>query len=152
MPSGLKTERLGLNLWASTDRPVRADFNHDNAALESTVGDHIEDNSMHLTRSDCDKLRDTYIIRVLQGTDAAEREVTLDFAPSVVLYYAVEKPPACYMGGVNKIYSAVCAKETGGSGGIELAGSTVIITHTTTGDIQYDLNNSSRQYVLIAVR
>lgn len=152
MPSSFKTEKLGLNFWANIDRPVRSDFNRDNAAIDSAVGDHIESTSVHLTDNDRNKLRDTYIIRVLQGTDESTREITLDFSPSVVLYYGVDKPSSFYANGVNKIYFAVSAKETGGSAGLELAGNRVIISQTTTGDIQYDLNSSLCQYVLIAVR
>ncbi len=152
MPSSFKTEKLGLNFWANIDRPVRSDFNLDNAVIDSVVGNHIDNNSIHLTENDRNKLRDTYSITLLQGTDNSSRTLTLDFSPSLVLYYAVDKPPAVYADGVNKVYFAVSAKESGGSGGVDLSGSTVTISHTTTGDIRYDLNNSARQYVLIAVR
>ncbi len=152
MPSSFKTDKLQLNFWANIDRPVRSDFNRDNAIIDSAVGDHIENTLVHLTDDDRSKLRDTYQIRVLQGTDEDVRELTLSFSPSVVIYYAVGKPPVQYSDDVNKVYFAVSAKETGGSGGIELSGSRVIIRQTTTGQLRYDLNNSSCQYVLIAVR
>ena len=152
MPSSFKTEKLGLNFWANIDRPVRSDFNLDNAAIDSAVGDHIENNLLHLNENDRSRLRDTYSITQLQGTDTASRQITLDFAPSLVVYYAVDKPPSLYTDGVNKIYFAVTAKESGGSGGISLSCSTVTISQTTSGDLRYDLNNSARQYVLIAVR
>ena len=119
MPSSFKTDKLQLNFWANIDRPVRSDFNRDNAIIDSAVGDHIENTLVHLTDDDRSKLRDTYQIRVLQGTDEDVRELTLS---------------------------------SGGSGGIELSGSRVIIRQTTTGQLRYDLNNSSCQYVLIAVR
>lgn len=35
MSSANKTTNLGLNLWDATDKPVRGDFNADNAALEA---------------------------------------------------------------------------------------------------------------------
>lgn len=35
MASTNKTTNLGLNLWDATDKPVRGDFNADNAALEA---------------------------------------------------------------------------------------------------------------------
>ena len=152
MPSSFKTEKLELNFWANIDRPVRSDFNRDNTILDSTVGGHIEDNTLHLTENDRNKLRDTYAIRVLQGTDESTREITLGFSPSIVIYYATNKPPAFYADGVNKVYFAVSAQETFGSAGIEIVNERVIITHTTTGDIRYDLNSSSCQYVLIAIR
>ena len=96
MPSSFKTDKLQLNFWANIDRPVRSDFNRDNAIIDSAVGDHIENTLVHLTDDDRSKLRDTYQIRVLQGTDEDVRELTLSFSPSVVIYYAVGKPPVQY--------------------------------------------------------
>ena len=107
MPSSFKTEKLQLNFWANIDRPVRSDFNRDNAIIDSAVGEHVENDLVHLTENDRSKLRDTYAIRVLQGTDEDVREITLSFAPSVVIYYAADKPPAHYTDGVNKVYYTV---------------------------------------------
>ena len=37
MPTSNKTEHLGLNQWLGTDKPKRADFVEDNAAIDHAM-------------------------------------------------------------------------------------------------------------------
>ncbi len=53
MASANKTTNLGLNLWDATDKPVRGDFNADNAALEARA------KSALLSKSTTQSLADT---------------------------------------------------------------------------------------------
>lgn len=152
MASTFKTEKLALNVWANTDKPVRSDFNRDNTILDSTVGGHIESTLLHLTDSDRSRLRNAFIFKILQGTDEETREITLDFEPSAVIYYAAGMPPAVCDNGSNKVYFASAVKDCSGSGGIRMSGSRVLVNQKTINSVLYELNNSDCQYVLFALR
>ena len=54
MSSSNKTNRIGLNEWVGTDVPKMEDFNADNARLDKTLGNHLDDISIHVTSAQKD--------------------------------------------------------------------------------------------------
>ena len=52
MPTNNKTPKLKLNSWLGTDKPMRSDFVEDNTLLDTLLGGHLEDSSLHLSESD----------------------------------------------------------------------------------------------------
>jgi hypothetical protein len=49
MSSTNKTQNIHLNQWLGTDKPKRADFNADNAAIDAAVTEHTTDTVRHIT-------------------------------------------------------------------------------------------------------
>ncbi|MBQ2604994.1 MAG: hypothetical protein II589_08245 [Clostridia bacterium] len=152
MPSSLKTEHLHLNFWLENDLPVRADFVRDNSIIDVAVGEHRENTQLHLTESDVNKLRDTYYIKCTQGTGDAQRRISFPFKPTLVFYFAGEKPPVEYTSGENHVYSAMGITGNGFQGGLIIANTEVIVKQAEINGIYYDLNKSGVQYYMIAIR
>ena len=49
MPTENKTTNLSLNSWLATDKPKREDFVNDNNIIDTVLGTHIADTSLHIT-------------------------------------------------------------------------------------------------------
>lgn len=49
MPTENKTTNLSLNNWLATDKPKREDFVNDNNIIDTVLGTHIADTSLHIT-------------------------------------------------------------------------------------------------------
>ncbi|MBQ1516769.1 MAG: hypothetical protein IIT49_06185 [Clostridia bacterium] len=152
MPSSLKTEHLHLNFWLENDKPVRADFVRDNSIIDVAVGEHCENTQLHLSSADVNKLRDTYQLKVLQGNGDAQRRIALNFKPTVVFYFAGDKPPAEYTSGENHVYSGMGISDYGFQGGIVITNTELIVKQAQINGVFYDLNKPGVQYYMIAVR
>ncbi|MBQ5440427.1 MAG: hypothetical protein IIT49_06560 [Clostridia bacterium] len=152
MPSSLKTEHLHLNFWLENDKPVRADFVRDNSIIDNAVGEHRENTQLHLTSADVSRLRDTYQLKVLQGNGEAQRRITLNFKPTVVFYFAGEKPPMEYISGENHVYSGMGIGEYGFQGGVMITNTEFVVKQAEINGVFYDLNKQGVQYYMIAIR
>lgn len=91
MASSKKTSKLGLNLWAETDKPERADFVSDNQKLEELVGAHIQASSMHLTTTEKQLVNDANRIFIYSGDGNSTKVYNLPFIPRTVLVFALTK-------------------------------------------------------------
>lgn len=155
MSSYNKTERLGLNNWAASDRPMRNDFNSDNLIIDEVLGEHIADSDMHLTSSEKSRVSRPLVVNAYTGNGNAEREITLSTAPSGVFVYRVDKPFSVYDStqSCTKVYSSVAF--TGGlsASGISLTGSKLTVRQSSGAEngILNCLNESGVQYKIIII-
>lgn len=92
MSSRNKTANLGLNNWAGSDRPQRADFNGDNAILDAQVGGHIKNGDIHVTAAEKAKWNAPTDFSGYFGTNAESREITLGYQPTAVFVYPQDMP------------------------------------------------------------
>lgn len=162
MASSGKTEKLGLSLWESTDRPEYADFRQDNEKLEQLVGGHLADVNTHVTAEEKNYLKLPYKIMHYQGTGQTSR--TAAIFPKEVTYKAVfimcsDRPP-CLLGEDGKINlywdywynSNQYAKATMGMNGVKISGKEFTVYSKPSlshSDVTYHLNDRDKWYLAI---
>lgn len=152
MPSSNKTANLNLNQWAETDKPTRADFVSDNSIIDNVVSGHTSDSSIHLNAVEKLRVSSPYLIKLIQGTGESSRAVSLEFVPQMVICFALELSPIELSSGKVTVNWGIGVRNYGGSGGCEVSDSAVVITQGTQGGVNYNLNNSDVQYVVVAFR
>ncbi len=154
MPSTNKTSNLGLNQWIDTDRPMRNDFNSDNAVLDSAVGGHINNSDIHITADERKYLTDSQATYVYSGTGESSKSFTLTESFRFIAVFAKGKPLAEYdsASGKTKAYSAFGYASAGASVGLSIAASgtgfTVSLGEDENGNYPC-LNESGVQYKVV---
>lgn len=88
MASTNKTPRLGLNSWAATDAPMRADFNQDNTLIDQALGEHRADSSLHLSAADRTLLTGAFVTGSYVGNAQATRAFNIGFRPKFGVVFA----------------------------------------------------------------
>ncbi|MBR3987845.1 MAG: hypothetical protein IKK10_00895 [Clostridia bacterium] len=119
MPSTNKTTNLSLNQWAENDRPMRNDFNSDNAKLDAVVGSHINNGNIHVTAEEKEYLRDSHMVYMYTGTGESSKTITLTEKFRYFSVFANNKPFA----DGNKMYSAIGYVGLGSTLGLSLSAS-----------------------------
>ena len=156
MASKNKTEKLGLNLWESTDRPQRADFNSDNLIVDEALGGHLENGSLHLTSEEKSRVQRPVKVTGYQGNGQAEATITLDSVPTGVIVYCDGSPVQVYdlAIGCTKIYSALAFYSACATKGAQLSGSTLKVSQDSSpaGGVRCCLNESGKQYKVIVIK
>lgn len=94
MSSTNKTNVLRLNQWASSDKPVRADFNYDNEMIERAVTGHTNDAVAHITAEERELWNQGIHYGMYFGDGSSERYITTGcpFEPKFVLVFASAMP------------------------------------------------------------
>lgn len=152
MPSTFKTNTLGLNSWIETDKPTRSDFVSDNVIIDSTLGGHIGNSSLHLTNEEKLRVTSPYTVKLLQGTGESTRTIALDYEPSIVIVFAADTPPMVDISGSSSVCRGIAVTNYSSSGGLYLNGSEVTLCQGEHDGVNYNLNNNEYQYVLIVFR
>ena len=119
MPSTNKTANLSLNQWAESDRPMRNDFNSDNALIDSALGNHINNSNIHVTAEEKEFLKDSHITHMYTGTGESSKTIILTEKFRCILVFANAKPLA----ESGKVYSATGYVGLGSSLGLSLSAS-----------------------------
>ena len=148
MASTNKTQKLGLNQWLETDKPTRSDFVSDNSIIENAISSHVENQTIHLTQSEKTRLQNPIAFRVYQGNDEQSRSFTLDFEPEFVVVYTFDEPAK----GSSGITFGFAANQKGGSLGVGLSGTTLVVKQGTVYGQSCELNRSDCQYCVVAFR
>lgn len=143
MPSTNKTQYLSLNQWADFDRPVRNDFNSDNAIVDSVLGGHVNNSDLHITAEDKEYLAAPHQVYSYTGTGDASKTVTLTEGFKFIAVFAKDKPLA----GSDAVYSALGYVGLGASSGLSISASGTGFT-VSQGD-GICLNESGVQYRVI---
>lgn len=156
MASSNKTTRLQLNQWSGGDKPKRVDFNQDNTILDNLLGGHILNAALHVIQADKEKWNEPYTVGTYVGTDASERNITLPFAPKVVLLMCSNQPLMGYTNTDNKmmIYSGL-AVEGYNSIGVVIGGNGFKVSQSSAasnGNCYLTLNKAGYRYHYIAFR
>lgn len=106
MASTEKTSTLGLNLWAETDKPERADFVSDNQKLEEAIGPHLTSNFLHLTAEEKERAKTPFQIFAYVGNGQASRTYNLSFEPRLVFLCALNRADGLMENGLQSVYHA----------------------------------------------
>lgn len=151
MASSSFTSNLGLCNWAATDRPKRADFVSDNNIIDSAVGGHIANTTMHLTAAEKQRALQPYTTVVYAGTGEDNRTVTTSVSPRFVIVFKRNAAPVEYTGGVNIINSGTAAYGHGGTAGVSITsgGFTVRQQSAATNGQRICLNEEDCQYCAV---
>ena len=159
MSSSNKTNRIGLNEWVGTDVPKMEDFNADNARLDKTLGNHLDDISIHVTSAQKDRWDNPYYIQSYSGNVASSRKIELkcSFAPAWGIIF-----PSTNLVGVtdfdNKAHYNYFGifSEAGSTLGLTFAGGkSVTVTDSTQPISNYEFKNFNQlgtSYVIVMFR
>lgn len=157
MSSTEKTPNLSLNKWAGSDTPKRADFNYDNETIDTVVGTHINNPSIHISDSERDKWNAPFHIGSYIGDGANNRVIRLDFTPKILIIYANGIPLSVYDKDSNKVFSfGGFATDLYASPGIYLEEKAVTVTDSLGVAVFENyyprLNTSGYRYQFIAFK
>ncbi len=156
MPSANKTERLGLNLWQGSDRPQRNDFNSDNAIIEQVVGDHTENDNIHLTEAEKTRVKKPMVTVSYLGDGSAQRTVTLPAVVTTVIVFCDSMPCAVFdsTASCTKNYAGFSMYGAGSSAGVSFNSSALTVTQDTTAQngVKNCLNETGKTYRVIGFR
>lgn len=130
MPSTNKTKNLKLNSWESNDRPMRNDFNSDNAILDNIVGGHVANENIHITPSEKAYLKDFHVTDMYAGTGENTKKISFTEPVRFVMVFAEEKPMSVYdsTSGKTKSYCAAGYVAVGASSGLSISATGTSIT------------------------
>lgn len=143
MPSANKTSNLGLNQWVDSDRPMRNDFNSDNALLDLAVGGHINNSDIHVTAEEKELLKDSHIVYTYAGSGESTRTITLTETFRFIYIFASGKP----LSDSGKAYSAMGYVSLGSSLGLSISASGT--SFTVSQNDTASLNESGVQYKVV---
>lgn len=150
MASTNKTPNLRLNNWLENDKPKRADFVADNTIIDSVLGAHINDDDIHLTLSEKNRVSSPYAVSLEYGTGATSLTYNPGFAPSMAIIFKTTTPVVGSRANYPSINFAI-ATTKGSTGGAALSGSTFTVRQSTTTEngVFYNLNEEDAAYVII---
>ena len=157
MASSNKTEKLGLNLWSESDRPQRNDFNSDNTLVDRAIGEHIADDSVHLTDGEKERLETPFGIYPYSGNGAEYQELTLPFDASAVFVYIASKPINVYdsTSGKTVVNGGFAFYGGDGTQGVRMTSPRTLRVYqgdASEGNVKLRLNESGVQYKLVVFR
>ena len=155
MPSTYKTPKLGLNDWIGTDKPKRADFNADNAILESVVSAHSENGTAHFSEAEKTRFTDLVNITTYTGDGTRTHSGSFAFTPKMIVIYPAAKAPVSMMANGDVSIRSAYATASGASKGLTLTGQSFQTTQSLStpadGEI-LALNENGTTYVVVAIR
>ena len=93
MASSNKSEKLGLSLWDSTDRPERMDFVKDNEILEQALGEHLANSTLHFDPGQKEAMGTPFWIDVATGTSPVSRATVSKGLPRLIVVMCQNYPP-----------------------------------------------------------
>lgn len=151
MASSSFTPNLGLCNWSADDKPKRADFVSDNGIIDTALGGHINNGSIHLTASEKEKALSPFAVVPYSGDGKSSRTIQAGFAPKLALVYLRNAPCVEYAGGATIINSAIAYYGMGGSSGLSLSSSGIVVSQQTTpvDGVRHNLNETDGQYVSV---
>lgn len=142
------TQNLGLCKWASTDKPKRADFVSDNSIIDTALGGHTANTTMHLTSDEKTRLNAPYTAVTYAGTGVDGRSISVSNSPKLAIVFQKDTPMLTISGNTVKANFAICYYGLGSSGGATLSQSALTLRQTSS----YNLNEEDGQYVAILFR
>lgn len=154
MASTNHTANLGLCSWSASDRPKRADFVSDNSIIDSALGGHLADTTLHMSSAEKTKALEPFESFIYSGNGDASRTISTGFRPSFVIVYKRGAAPVEYTGGVNVVNSACAFYGHGGTAGLSVSSSGAVVTQQSAASDgkRLSLNETDCQYTLIAFK
>lgn len=157
MPTENKTTNLQLNSWLATDKPKREDFVNDNMIIDTILGNHVNDTSVHLSGSLSDTINDKFACGAIVGNGQESKTTTLSFTPKLFIVYLLNYPLIKYdsNNGYYQYNFAVGNNTYGCTKGLTISGTSVTLkqTQSTPSDGVYlNLNKNFGQYIYFAIK
>ncbi len=156
MASSSKTEKLGLNQWSGDDKPKREDFNGDNEILETLVGTHVFNDTVHVTPEEKNKINTYCYVGTYYGDGAADFTVEIGFKPKAVFVFPVNKPFSVHNTTENKLYNYAAAAIGGfHTIGLSIVNNGFVVSHSGTavqGDWNVTTNRQGWNYMFVALK
>lgn len=153
MASGNYTPNLHLNAWEASDRPKRADFVSDNTIIDTQLGGHIANESIHMSAAEKALLNEPFVSIMYAGDGESQRTIELDFHPKFVFIYKRNVPFVTYSNGVNVVNAAAGSYGHGSSVGVTVTGTGVSVSESAASNgIRVSLNENLSYYTLIAFK
>lgn len=155
MSSTNKTQNLELNSWLGSDIPQMADFNRDNAIIDSAFGSHNANADIHITAAERARWNNVYGITAYTGNGSSSRTVALDlsFTPRWGIVFAQNKTPDVTDFSNTADYNYFGIVTTGGSmQGLSLSGTNLNVSQSPTavlGKEYRSFNEVSVNYICI---
>ncbi len=150
MSSTSKTEYYGLNSWAASDRPERADFNSDNQILDTTLGQHCNDAAIHVSAEEKERWNTPCFTGTYMGDGAENRaiETSCPFTPSAALIYAAGNAVEVDFESETLSVNFAAVSEDGATAGASLEGTALFLSRAGT----VNLNEAGKTYVYLLFR
>ncbi len=157
MPTENKTTNLSLNSWLATDKPKREDFVNDNNIIDTVLGTHIADTSLHITEDFVESISNSAVIGTLAGDGESHCVHTLPITPKFVIVFLKSQPPTKYDASNNYTLCnyAIACSGYGNSKGISLSENKLTLNQSTSTPVDkvfINLNLKYGQYVYIAFK
>lgn len=155
MASTEYTPNLGLCKWNGSDKPKRADFVSDNSIIDSTVGSHLANTTMHVTSAERAKFTNPYSIISYVGDGESTKEISIENAPKLAIVVQKFYPPVTVDNNGNTLVrSGIAYYGSGGTSGITISSSKVTVSQDAQAEdgIINCLNEEYGQYMLILFR
>lgn len=146
------TPNLGLCDWSASDKPKRADFVSDNNIIDTTLGSHISNSSIHLSPADREKLMSPYSVVSYSGTGSSTKAVDVEGNPKLVMVMQKFYPPVTVdSNGNTEVRFAVAYQGTGATSGVSISSNKVTVSNDTVAEdkIKNCLNEQYGQYMMI---
>lgn len=156
MPSTNKTPKIGLNNWVGTDKPKRADFVADHGILDSLLGGHLENSSIHMSTADRAMLQSAATVGTYEGDGEGSRVITLPLSPKMIVVFRQYESPAEVNSAGGIIINFAFGTQSFATSGIQLDGEFLNVSHDAfppgKGELQCNLNNETSSYGWVAFR
>ncbi len=155
MASTSYTENLGLCSWSASDKPKRIDFVNDNNKIDTKLGGHIIDKSIHVTPQEKEIFSTPYKVLTYAGDGAASRTLPIDDEYTFAFVFQKSYPPTEVDSDGNTIMrSAIVGRLFGSNANLTLKSDSIVVSQqtTATNSIISKFNESYGQYVVILFR
>ncbi len=155
MASTSYTENLGLCAWNPTDKPKRIDFVNDNAKIDTKLGGHIIDDSIHVSAEEKARFLQPYTVVTYAGDGAQTRTLSLDNEYTFAIVFQKHYPSITTdSSGNTVIRSAVVGRAFGSNSGLILKSDSIVLSQQTTptDSVINNFNELYGQYVMILFR
>ncbi len=160
MASTNKTPNLNLNSWLGSDQPTRSDFVYDNEIIDTAIATHLADTAVHVTSDEKAKLSEMFISDTTAGDGESAQTYTLDFTPSMLIYYQKNYGPIefDYDNSYTVCHAGIAIYRQGasiGTAGLSIGENSFTVKQTTgtpSRNVFVNLNQDGGQYVYIAFR
>lgn len=158
MSSTNKTTNLKLNDWVGTDIPQREDFNADNQRIDSAIGEHTANTTVHITQAERETWNIPFYYTNYFGNGQASRAVTIacPFYPRFAIVFADGMAPTvCKFSSSANYHYTGFASQARNSIGIKLDDSTLTVQQSVspiTGQEYACLNQNGIAYAVLLFR
>lgn len=157
MPTQNKTTNFQLNSWLATDKPKREDFVNDNTIIDTILGNHINDTSVHLSGNIMDTINSKFVHGSIVGNGQESKTINFSFTPRLFIIYLLNYPPIKYdsNNGYYQYSFAIGNNVYGSTKGLLIDGTSVTLRQSTTtpsDGVYLNLNKNYGQYIYFAIK